>query len=94
MIFSISLFIFCFYLFNRIFPSGQAAEEATLREGWFIIIFSSISFPFVLFRLFCCFVTIIALEFVAAVGLNLKKKEFHNGIFVIPPFLRFSARVI
>jgi hypothetical protein len=39
MIFSISLFIFCFYLFNRIFPSGQAAEEATLREGWFIIIF-------------------------------------------------------
>lgn len=56
MIFSISLFIFCFYLFNRIFPSGQAAEEATLREGWFIIIFLKyfISFrPFSSLLLFC-----------------------------------------
>jgi hypothetical protein len=92
MIFSIYLFIL-FLSLQQDFPEWSSSRRSHFERRFVYYYFSSISFPFVLFRLFCCFLTIIALEFVAAVGLNLKK-EFHNGIFVIPPFLRFSARVI
>jgi hypothetical protein len=73
MIFSIYLFIL-FLSLQQDFPEWSSSRRSHFERRLVYYYFSSISFPFVLFRLFCCFVTIIALEFVAAVGLNLKKR--------------------